>query len=158
MMRFQESQKFNQWWLWLLLVLLVIVPIAILYIQILDGHPINDNPVPGMALLILSAVGVLLTIIFLLMQLHTDIDENGIRMRFAPFVVREIPWDDVASAEVLNYGFVGGWGIRLWTSYGTVYNVRGNKGLAITLKNGKQFLIGTQKEEELRSFLDSIRS
>jgi hypothetical protein len=58
--------------------------------------------------------------------------------------------------KVLNYGFVGGWGVRLWTKYGTVYNVKGNIGLAIELKNGTKFLIGTQKEIELRSFLEKI--
>lgn len=51
--------------------------------------------------------------------------------------------------KVINYGFVGGWGIRLWTKYGTVYNVSGNKGLFIKLKNGKTMVIGTQKSQEL---------
>lgn len=157
MKRFQESQKFNQWWLWLPLVILIIFPLIIAYIQVLSGEPVNDNTVPNMALFILTAVGVLLTIIFIIMQLHTDIDKDAIRIRYAPFIKREVPWSEVASAEVLNYGFVGGWGIRLWTSYGTVYNVRGNKGLAIKLKNGKKFLIGTQKEEELREFIAEIR-
>ena len=59
-------------------------------------------------------------------------------------------------AEIVNYGFVGGWGIRLWTKYGTVYNMRGNKGLAIALTDGNKFLIGTQKPEELTAILEKI--
>lgn len=53
----------------------------------------------------------------------------------------------------MNYGFVGGWGVRLWTAFGTVYNVRGKMGLAIKLKDGTKFLIGTQKEMELKSVI-----
>lgn len=61
---------------------------------------------------------------------------------------------DIKSAKVVNYGFVGGWGIRLWTAYGTVYNIKGNKGLAIELFNGEKFLIGTQKENELKIIVE----
>jgi hypothetical protein len=79
-------------------------------------------------------------------------------MHFFPFVKKRIDWKDVKSAEVLDYGFVGGWGIRLWTAYGTVYNVKGTKGIAIELLNGKKFLIGTQKETELREILEKINA
>ena len=55
----------------------------------------------------------------------------------------------------LDYGFIGGYGIRLWTKYGTVYNTSGKIGLAITLNNGDKFLIGTQKSDELKLFLEN---
>lgn len=43
----------------------------------------------------------------------------------------------------------GGWGIRYnFTMWG--YNVAGNQGLKVPLKD-KKFLIGTQKPEEMRS-------
>lgn len=70
-------------------------------------------------------------------------------MSFFPFVKKTTKWTDMKKAEVINYGFVGGWGIRLRTKYGTVYNIKGNKGLAIELLNGKKYLIGTQKETEM---------
>ena len=41
------------------------------------------------------------------------------------------------SAKIVNYGFVG-YGIRLGSQYGTIYNVNGNKGFAIELSNGKK--------------------
>ncbi|MBW3470493.1 hypothetical protein [Arthrospiribacter ruber] len=49
-----------------------------------------------------------------------------------------------------NYVFkFGVWGIRYnFTMWG--YNVAGNQGLKVTLKD-KKFLIGTQKPEETRS-------
>ena len=63
-------------------------------------------------------------------------------------------WKEIKKVEIVTYGFVGGWGIRLWTKYGTVYTIKGNKGLAIELLNGKKFLIGTQKETELNKIVE----
>ena len=77
-------------------------------------------------------------------------------MIFFPFTRIRVEWNEIKNAKVVNYGFVGGWGIRLWTQYGTVYNMKGNKGLAIELKTGKKFLIGTQKEVELDNFLEEM--
>jgi len=90
------------------------------------------------------------------MKLETGINNEMIKIRFFPFVNKTIIWNDVKSAEVLKYGFVGGWGIRLGTKYGTVYNISGDKGLALELKNGKKILIGTQREEELRKVISQI--
>jgi hypothetical protein len=36
------------------------------------------------------------------------------------------------------------------------YNVSGNQGLDITLKNGKRVLIGTKKNIEIQKFLSKI--
>ncbi|MCO4822597.1 MAG: hypothetical protein KC469_11050 [Flavobacteriaceae bacterium] len=74
-------------------------------------------------------------------------------MDFFPFVKKRVHWKEIKSAEIVNYGFVGGWGIRLWTKYGTVYNTKGNTGLAVVLLNGKKFLIGTQKASELNKLV-----
>ena len=37
-----------------------------------------------------------------------------------------------------------------------MYNINGNKGLVIELKNGKKFMIGTQKEAELKNRLEKM--
>jgi hypothetical protein len=37
-----------------------------------------------------------------------------------------------------------------------VYNINGNKGLAIELKNRKKFVIGTQKETELKNRVEKM--
>jgi len=59
---------------------------------------------------------------------------------------------------VVDYGFVGGWGVRWWTKFGTVYNVMGRIGLAIELKNGKKLLIGTQKKTEVGAIVKQYLS
>lgn len=90
------------------------------------------------------------------MRLKTEIFQDEIRINFFPFVKKRINWNEIKSVEIVNYGFVG-WGIRLWTKYGTVYNTKGNKGLAIELLNGKKFLIGTQMEKELNVVVEKAK-
>lgn len=85
------------------------------------------------------------------------IDSSGIDMRFSPLSSKKVKWSEIDSAEVVDYGFVGGWGVRLGSKYGTVYNVNGSKGLALKLKNGKKFVIGTQKEDELKSVVNKYK-
>ena len=117
-----------------------------------DAENISDSSTT----IIFAVTMVLVIILFLLMTLKTDIDQKAIKMSFFPFVKKRIEWKDVKKAEVINYGFVGGWGIRLFTNYGTVYNTSGNKGLALELQNGKRLVIGTQKEQELSRIVKNI--
>jgi len=149
-MQFKEVQKFNQLWLWLLFLALFLGAGYIIYRQLILEIPIGDQPASNTELILIAVSLCLLCLLFVVMKLETEISSEGIRMRFIPFVQKRVKWDQVEKAEVLNYGFVGGWGIRVWTRYGTVYNTKGRMGLAIRLKSGKKFLIGTQKPEELK--------
>lgn len=145
---FKEKQKFTQWWLWLILIGMVIIPVYGLYKQLLLGEPFGDNPMSDTGLIVFFFGTFGLMVLFWVMQLKTEIDNTEIRMNFIPFIKKKIEWKDVKRAEIVNYGFVG-WGIRIGTKYGTIYNTKGNKGLAIVLTDGKRLLIGTQKEVEL---------
>ena len=155
---FSESQKFRQWWLWFLMFSVALVPLYGAYSQLILGKPFGTNPMTDNQLLILTFA--VFGVIYLLYSsdLRTEIDKNEIRMHYFPVYKRTIQWSEVDHAEVKNYGYVGGWGIRLWTRHGTVYNVRGNEGLAIRLKSGKRLVIGTQKAEELKRAIHNIRS
>ncbi len=153
---FKEEQKFNQWWLWLILIPMGVLPLIGIYKQLILGEKLGDNPMSDISLLIFSIIMFSLVGLFLIMKLKTSIDKNGINMHFFPFIKKSVDWQQIKNVKVVNYGFVGGWGIRLWTKYGTVYNMKGNKGLTIELLNGKNFLIGTQKPEELTAMLEKI--
>ncbi len=153
---FKEEQKFNQWWLWLILILMGILPLIGIYKQLILGEKLGDNPMSDISLLIFSIIMFSLVGLFLIMKLKTSIDKNGINMHFFPFIKKSVDWQQIKNVKVVNYGFVGGWGIRLWTKYGTVYNVKGDKGLEIVLKSGKKFLIGTQKETELSTIIEKM--
>jgi len=150
---FKEEQKFTQWWLWLILIGIGLLPIYGIYKQLILGEQFGDNPMSDLGLIIFTVFVFGLIAMFWYMRMRTEIDQNEIRMSFFPFVKKRVKWKEIKNAEVVNYGFVGGWGIRLCTKYGTVYNTKGNKGLAIELLNGKKFLIGTQKETELSEII-----
>ncbi len=153
---FKESQKFTQWWLWATLIG------AQLYVcySLIHHYAANENveraEFSNQSCILLVALVLGLLFLFLSMQLKTQVDKHGIKMKFFPFTKKSVAWEEIEKVEVLDYGFVGGWGIRIGTKYGTVYNIRGSKGMAIQLKNGKKFLIGTQKESELKNAIHSI--
>ena len=153
---FKETQKFSQWWLWLILLFIGALPILGIYKQLIIGEKFGDKPMSDLGLIIFAVFVFSLIAMFWFMQLKTEIDQNEIRMRFFPLVKKRVSWEEIKNAEIVNYGFVGGWGIRLSTKYGTVYNIKGDKGLAIELLNGKNFLIGTQKPNELIAMLEKI--
>lgn len=136
---FKENQRFTQWWLWLIIISIGIIPVYGIYTQLMQGEKFGNNPMPEPVLIFFSILIFALIGLFLIMRLKTTINETEIRMSFFPFVKKKINWSEVKKAEVIDYGFVGGLGIRLWTTYGTVYNMKGNKGLAIELLNGKKF-------------------
>lgn len=155
---FTEEQKFTQWWLWIILIGIGVLPIFPVFKQVSNEVEVASENSFGFAFIIFSVIIYGLIALFLVVKLKTEINQNEIRMSFFPFVKKQVGWSEIKTAEVVNYGFVGGWGIRLGTAYGTVYNIKGNKGLAIELTNGKKFLIGTQKETEMKKMVEEIRS
>ena len=152
---FLEEQRFDQWWLWLLLGLLGLLMGYGFYNQIVLGFAFGSHPMPNWGLAIFSVSVFTMIGFFWCIRLRTEINGEWLRIRFTPLGKRSVRWADVKSAEVIDYGFVG-YGYRLGTKYGTVYNTQGRSGLAVILKNGDKFLVGTQKEEELREVLQGI--
>ena len=156
MKTFTEKQKFTQWWLWLILFGLLSIPICGLFLQFIMDKPFGDNPTSDGGLMLFALFMLLFLGFFYSITLKTEIDEQGIRMIFFPFVHKSIPWEKVENAEIVTYSIFIGWGIRLFTPYGTAYNIKGNKGLALTLKEGTKLMIGTQKAVELQAFIKGI--
>lgn len=152
---FQEEQKFTQWWLWLILIGIGIIPIVGIYKQLIVGETFGDKPATNIELIVFSLLTLGILMLFWFMRLKTKINEHEIQMSFFPFIKKVISWKEIRNAKIVKYQFVG-YGIRLTSEYGTVYNIKGNKGLAIELKTGKQFLIGTQKSTELAKIVEKI--
>lgn len=144
---FTETQKFRQWWLWAILLIALIAPIAGMFYQ--------SNEDDLLTKLLLSCIPVTVLLLMFVMRLETTISDHSIKIYFFPFVKKEWLWKDLKMARVIDYGFIGGWGIRIWTGYGTVYNVRGSKGLHIKTTD-KEYVIGTQKEKELRDCISHL--
>jgi hypothetical protein len=102
-----------------------------------------------------------MALMFGIARLETVIDDRGIAYRFFPFHLkfRSINWEAIEKYDVIVYHPVrdyGGWGIR-GNKNNKAYNVSGNEGLHIQLKNGGSILLGTHKQAELTDFLASLR-
>jgi hypothetical protein len=146
---FNEGQRIDQWWLKAILVAtLGVIGYAVYsFLQ-------KDADVMGHIVFWLgTALGLAAIGLVWFWKLTTRIDNYGIHVK-CPFVNKKVNWEEIEELEVINYGFVGGWGIRMWTKFGTVYNTSGSIGLRVKLKSGKKLLIGTQKENELKSIVE----
>lgn len=153
---FLEVQKFDQKWLWVLLIVLSVVILAV-QLSVFFNSSVERSGFGFYFSLFNVFLVIGLVWLFVVMKLKTSIDKEKISMKFFPFFRKEVAWRDIKKSEVLDYGFVGGWGIRLWTKYGTVYNTKGSKGLFIQLNDDKKFLIGTQRPDELANFIKRIK-
>jgi hypothetical protein len=106
---------------------------------------------------------VLLAIAWLLftMRLQYTVDDNGVTYRFIPlhFRSKHIRWDAVQFCYVRRYRPIpeyGGWGLRYGFRNGWAINVRGRMGLQLVMRSGKKVLIGTQRPDDLTTYLRSI--
>jgi hypothetical protein len=153
---YYEKQKFNQWWI----KLSIFIPFIIVFWGVITGKTQGDN---GTSMLIAAVVLGFVAVLFYFTNLETRIDNEGITMRFFPFqrVYYYVRWSEIEKAEVRTYKPIreyGGWGLRYSFKNGKAYNVAGTVGLQLQLKSGKKFLIGTQNEKELKTFLVQLKN
>lgn len=158
MTSFSEKQKFTQWWLWALLVAALIIPLAVTLVQYNSGN----STITPYDIAVGCMLPLLIILFFTTIKLHTTVDQTGIHYRFAPIhrKMRDIPWTDVEKAYTRTYSPIkeyGGWGIRSGIAkIGKAYNISGNKGLQLELKNGKKILIGTNRPGEIDQLLKTL--
>lgn len=148
-MQFRESQKFNQWWLWLLNIV-VFLGVAI------AGYNSWENGGGLGAALVGPGAMALVMILLATIELRTVITEDGIEVKFWPFGRRRIFKSEIKSARVRKYMPLkeyGGWGYRIGPK-GKAFNMQGNHGLQLEFQDGEKLLIGTQRPEELQAFIE----
>lgn len=157
---FAEIQRFTQWWIWLLLIALAALPALIKVYSFCVRSSSIEKTLDVQSIIISGFAGSLVVVLFLVMQLNTRIDHEGIQVRFFPFHwrYRTYKWSEIESASVRKYSPLleyGGWGLRGFGS-NRAFNVRGNMGLQLVFKNGDRLLIGTQRVEEITKLLAEI--
>lgn len=126
---FTESQKFNQWWLYIILIL---------------------------ASLILAAAVIFTVLSKLETQIKKD--GVYVRFYPAHRKFKYYPWSEISKAYVRQYsplGEYGGWGLKGFSD-NKALNISGKTGFQLELKNGKKLLIGTQKPEEIKELLTRL--
>ena len=159
---FTERQHFKQIWLWALLFSINGLFIYGLVSQVFFGQTFGDKPMSNRLLIFVTSGVLLLTLLFVFLRLDTAIQKDGVYYRFLPFQwsYKKISWDRISKSFVRQYNPIteyGGWGLRIGLfGKGQAFNVSGNKGLQLVYDNGKKFLIGTQRPEEIEQVLKQL--
>lgn len=156
---FNETQRFNQWWLQLIFIVLLLFVAYAIYQWYFTNEAIGNvgpNDSYGQLIVIVSIFPILTLFYFL--KLRTEIDESGIHYQFLPFhfSTKKMAWTDIQNCYVRTYNPImeyGGWGYRTSLGKGRAYNVKGNIGIQVELKSGKKVLLGTQKEDEAKQII-----
>ena len=98
-----------------------------------------------------STLGILFVLTAFL-NLKTKIFTDSIQVTMFPFLINKtIKKEDILKAEDVKYNPLldwGGWGIKI-NFKGIAYNMYGNRGVKLTMKNGKIILLGSQKSHLL---------
>ena len=151
---FEETQRFNQWWLWVLYLASLGGVGLILYQTSLQ----SNNSENQILLVVIFVVMILIYAFLSLIRLFTKIDKEGISYQLYPFhrKIKKVSWKDLSEIQTRKYNPIlefGGWGYRIGFG-GKAFNIKGNQGIQLILKNGNRLLIGTQKPQEAQSAID----
>lgn len=167
---FKEGQKYNQWYLYVILILATLVsvgPMAFgIYSQEVLRKPFGDEPAKTSELVFpLIAISVIMGLIIAMIKISvliTEIRDDGLWFRFPPLIRK---WRHISPAEIEKFEVriynarreFKGHGIKFrHKKYGRSYTVFGNIGLQIYLKNGKKFLIGTQRKQAIEYAMNKM--
>jgi hypothetical protein len=157
---FHEIQGFRAW-----LQAAVLAPAFVvgplfgwaLYQQLVQKRPFGNQPMGDRQLIVAASIAVAVTLgiafLFYFSQLETTVCRDRLVIRYRPFHIRGrvFAMGEIEEAEAREYRPIieyGGWGIRYGLS-GMAYNVSGNRGVQLSLRDGRRVLIGSQRAEEL---------
>ena len=157
---YAEEQRFRQIWILILVGFIAILAWYSFLLQIVIGEPFGTNPAPDILVLILLVIfGIIFPVWFFVMRLEVQVTRTDLRFRLFPLHLqwREFPLATIVEAEAVTYRPIweyGGWGIRIGRK-GWAYNVSGNRGVQVTLEDGKSFLLGSLQPEKLATAIQS---
>ncbi len=158
MKEFREEQRFTQIFVWVILIAPMVMVLSQFVMVLTDDKGIQDEDI--ITLISISIIFTGLIVWFRRLVLQTSVTEQGIKIHYRGlFTKKNFPKADILKAELVTYDPLwnyGGWGLRYSSKRGWCYNVAGDKGLKLTMSNGKVVMIGTQKTDELNSALTSM--
>lgn len=150
---FREEQRFKQWWLWLLIYGLAAIMWWSFIQQIIFGRPWGSNAGPDwLVWLFWLLFGLGLPALFHFIKLVIEVRPNQVVINYWPFVKRSIAAADIDHVQARTYNPIreyGGWGIKGWSRRRIAYNVSGNQGVELTLRDGRSVMLGSQQAEQL---------
>ena len=159
---FREVQRWRDvWWVMVLVFGLAALQWWVFFMQIIRGIPVGNNPGSDLLVFLTWLIfGVGFPLFFLWLHMVVEVIPGVVIVRYRPFVNRRIPIGQIARVEPRVYrplGEFGGWGIRGWGGR-VAYNVSGDTGVELTLADGRQILIGTQRAADLAGAIYKVWS
>jgi hypothetical protein len=98
----------------------------------------------------------MLAMAWLFSALTIEIAEGELRWRFGPGLIRNrVRLADITSVRAVRSWYFEGWGIH-WSRFGWLYNVSGCDAVAVRLRNGRGFALGTDQPELLARLLAPV--
>jgi hypothetical protein len=117
---------------------------VLLSVLALVPQPVNGV---GIWLTIAVAVAVMIGSAVTFSALTIAVRDGQLTWHFGGGVMKKsIPLADIARAEPTTTRLYEGWGVH-FTTRGWLYNVAGRRAVLITLRNGKQCMLGTDEPE-----------
>lgn len=161
---FKEVQRFGTGWAWAAVIAGNILFLVAFVQQVVFHKPFGPQPVADIVIIIGTGFMLLVLLFLFSIRLMTRITDKGICYRYFPFQFREtrIEWHELRDAYMRDYNALleyGGWGIRVGTEKtGTAVNSSGSSttGLQLQFRNGKLFLIGTRRPDEIQKIIAQV--
>ncbi len=161
---FREKQRFTY-------IVLITLPITVLSLYTIFSPMVEFAKLHHQSILssifkqgrswVIILFTLFITYLTLTMKLITFINEEGVSVRFPPFVLKtlKVEWTEIDHYEVRScdpLSEYGGWGYK-GRKNNRAYNVSGGFGLQLILKDGRKIFIGSQKQGELTQFINALK-
>jgi len=151
-----ESQRLSKFWL-TVFAIVIFASIALIIFDVYQRTP----PVDPSWTYYLGTIAIISFILICFiglvsLKLFVSVDEDGILIRYRPFLTRLIKFEDIESAKARKYKVIreyGGWGIKGYSKNKITYNARGDMGVEITLKDKRMIMIGSQTPDQLEEVI-----
>lgn len=160
MKSYKEVSKFDQWFMMLIqLALFLLFLVCIIYLL---KHEIYNIPagkggrsISFTELLIVSFIPLLILLFLRYITLTVSVSADSIFVNLKPFRSQKYLFENLRNIRLIKYDFLG-YGLRYSTTYGKVYNVKGNYGLSFTTNRGEKILIGIKDPKSFLEYLNDI--
>jgi hypothetical protein len=160
---FQEEQRFSQIWIWIFLIITFSLASEVIVGSILLGESVDNSSFSNETIVLIFIVAFSAVFWFLLkMKLEVKVTDEGIVYRFFPLMLKEkmVKRNIIESYEIRKYRPIldyGGYGFKVGLNkWGKAFNMKGNIGLQLYLKDGKKILFGTQRAEAFKYAIDKM--
>jgi hypothetical protein len=136
----------------------VIIVSSLMSILIMGAIAIAGPTAQAPQLVLVMLLIIFVDVLFLkVFRLITRVSADRLSVTFRPFITRRIELKNIVNAKVVKYNPIrdcGGWGIKRSRTYGLVFNMAGEHGVAVEMTDRKM-LIGSLRSDELLAALRS---